>query len=34
MEAVILSGYPHIEECRRFGELVLPTLEHAPLVLR
>jgi alkanesulfonate monooxygenase len=20
----ILSGYPHWEECRRFGELVLP----------
>jgi len=22
----ILSGYPHLEECRRFGELVLPRL--------
>lgn len=32
MEAVILSGYPHVDECRRFGELVLPILDHAPLV--
>jgi alkanesulfonate monooxygenase len=22
----ILSGYPHLEECRRFGELVMPRL--------
>jgi alkanesulfonate monooxygenase len=22
----ILSGYPHLEECRRFGELVMPLL--------
>jgi alkanesulfonate monooxygenase len=31
VEAFILSGYPHLEECRRFGELVLGRLEHAPL---
>jgi len=31
IEAFILSGYPHIEECRYFGELVLPHLEHGPL---
>jgi alkanesulfonate monooxygenase len=22
----ILSGYPHLEECRRFGDLVMPLL--------
>ncbi len=27
----ILSGYPHLEECRRFGELVMPRLRAAPL---
>ena len=31
IDAVILSGYPHLEECRRFGQLVLPLLDHAPL---
>jgi alkanesulfonate monooxygenase len=31
IEAFILSGYPHLDECRRFGELVLPRLEHGPL---
>ena len=31
IEAVILSGYPHREECRRAGELLLPLLEHGPL---
>lgn len=31
IEAFILSGYPHIDECRYFGELVLPHLEHGPL---
>lgn len=31
IEAFILSGYPHLDECRYFGELVLPHLEHAPL---
>ncbi len=24
----ILSGYPHLEECRRFGELVMPLLRE------
>jgi alkanesulfonate monooxygenase len=24
----ILSGYPHLEECRRFGELVMPLLRQ------
>ncbi len=31
IEAFILSGYPHVEECRRFADLVLPHLDHAPL---
>jgi alkanesulfonate monooxygenase len=31
IEALILSGYPHVDECRRFGELVMPRLTHAPL---
>ena len=31
IEALILSGYPHIDECRRFGEMVLPRLSHAAL---
>jgi alkanesulfonate monooxygenase len=26
----ILSGYPHLEECRRFGELVMPRLRATP----
>jgi alkanesulfonate monooxygenase len=25
----ILSGYPHLEECRRFGELVMPLLRQS-----
>ncbi|MDA8356336.1 MAG: LLM class flavin-dependent oxidoreductase [Actinomycetota bacterium] len=33
MDAFILSGYPHIDECRRFGELVLPLIDHAPLTV-
>jgi alkanesulfonate monooxygenase len=24
----ILSGYPHLEECRRFGEMVMPLLRR------
>src|SRR5262249_8562834 len=24
----ILSGYPHLEECRRFGQLVMPLLRQ------
>ena len=31
IDAFILSGYPHLDECRRFGELVLGRLDHAPL---
>ena len=31
IDAIILSGYPHRDECRRFGEMVLPLLEHGPL---
>jgi alkanesulfonate monooxygenase len=31
VEAFILSGYPHLDECRRFGELVLSQMDHAPL---
>ena len=31
IDAFILSGYPHVQECDRFGRLVLPGLEHAPL---
>ncbi len=33
IDAFILSGYPHAEECRRFGELVLPRFDHAKLQL-
>lgn len=33
IDAFILSGYPHTEECERFGRLVLPHLDHGPLVL-
>ncbi len=29
--AFILSGYPHIEECRRVAEMVLPRIDHGPL---
>jgi alkanesulfonate monooxygenase len=32
IEAFILSGYPHLGECERFGRLVLPRIDHAPLV--
>ena len=31
IEAFILSGYPHLAECRRFGEMVLPRMDHGPL---
>ncbi|MEP6762867.1 MAG: LLM class flavin-dependent oxidoreductase [Gemmatimonadaceae bacterium] len=30
----ILSGYPHLEECRRFGELVMPRLRKRDVVAR
>ena len=33
MEAFVLSGYPHLDECRHFGRSVLPLLDHAPLVV-
>ena len=29
--AFILSGYPHDDECERFGSLVLERLDHAPI---
>jgi alkanesulfonate monooxygenase len=28
IDAFILSGYPHLDECERFGRLVLPHLDH------
>lgn len=31
IEAFIFSGYPHVDEARRFAELVLPHLHHGPL---
>jgi alkanesulfonate monooxygenase len=33
IEAFILSGYPHINECDMFARYVLPNLEHGRLVL-
>ncbi len=33
VDAFILSGYPHLDECERFGRLVLPHLDHGPLVV-
>lgn len=33
IEAFILSGYPHLEECDRFGRLVLRDVPHGPLQL-
>jgi len=33
IDAVILSGYPHLDECRRVGEMVLGHLDHGPLEL-
>lgn len=30
IEAFILSGYPHLDECERVGRLVLPHLDHGP----
>ena len=33
IDAFILSGYPHRDECERFGRLVLPHLDHGPLVI-
>ncbi len=31
LEAFVLSGYPHAEECDLFARYVLPELTHAPL---
>ena len=31
IEAFILSGYPHTDECDLFGKYVLPKLDHGPL---
>jgi alkanesulfonate monooxygenase len=33
MEAFILSGYPHVNECDMFARYVLPQLKHGPLTL-
>ncbi|MEY3034557.1 MAG: hypothetical protein RLZ86_1179 [Actinomycetota bacterium] len=33
VDAFIFSGYPHLDECRRFGEMVLPLVDHGPLVV-
>ena len=33
MEAFILSGYPHVNECDMFARYVLPQLRHGPLSL-
>ena len=31
IDALILSGYPHLQECELFARDVLPYLDHAPL---
>ena len=33
IEAFIFSGYPHVDEAKRFAEFVLPRLHHGPLSL-
>lgn len=33
IEAFILSGYPHRDECVRVGQTVLPLLDHGPLAV-
>jgi alkanesulfonate monooxygenase len=33
IEAFILSGYPHINECDLFARHVLPHINHGPLTL-
>lgn len=33
MEAFILSGYPHANECDMFARYVLPQLQHGPLTI-
>ena len=32
IDAFILSGYPHLPECDRFGSTVLPQIDHGPLI--
>ncbi len=34
IEAFILSGYPHLNECDHFARHVLPRLDHGPLFTR
>jgi len=34
IEAFILSGYPHLEECDLFARYVLPRMDHKKLSLR
>jgi alkanesulfonate monooxygenase len=31
IESFIFSGYPHLDECRRVGDMVLPLIEHGRL---
>jgi len=31
MDAFILSGYPHMQECDMFARYVLPQIEHPPI---
>ena len=31
IRAFIFSGYPHLEECRHFGRLVMPELDTVSL---
>ena len=33
IEAFILSGYPHKDECDLFARYVLPEINHGPLAL-
>lgn len=33
IDAFILSGYPHVNECDMFARYVMPKLDHAPLTL-
>jgi len=33
IDAFILSGYPHLDECDHVARLVLPRLDHAPLAV-
>ena len=31
IDSFVLSGYPHLDECRRVGRSVLPLLDHGPV---